>query len=288
MFDSEPPPAYPSQPPPPADESIRPMTYMGAALWATGIHIAFLWIDTAVVAVREGASRDLVAHIICQVAAYAFGLFLLLRVHGPHTSIRRFVGMRATNPMLVVLGALLGLAVTGPAHAIFDAIEARWPQEEGAVDLVELFFEVGRGQQALIVVGMVLLGPFVEELVYRGALFGTLRQGKRPHAVVLVTAVFFSLIHLEPRRMPPIFLVGLLLGYLRHASGSLLPAIALHTAFNAVPFGLLLYLGRARATQIELPDWVLAASLAVCALLICAVHLIAQRSRMAQAARARE
>lgn len=290
MFDSEPPPAYPSQPPPPADESIRPMTYVGAALWVTGIHIAFLWVVSAVVMLRESASRDLVAHIICQIVAYSLGLFLMLRVHGPHTPIRRFVGVRATHPLLVTLGALLGAAVTIPAAVLFSVINKRWPQEEVEFELADLFFQVGRGQQIFIAIGIIAIGPFLEELMFRGALFGPLRQDKSPVAVILLTTIFFAVVHQEPRRMVPIFLVGLLLGYLRHVSGSLLPSVALHTAFNAVQFVALISAGRAAAPTEDVPvphTWLFGA-VGLCAVLLVIIHLLAKRSRLAQNARAQE
>ena len=292
MFDSDPPPSNPFHPPAPpaADDSIRPMTYMGAALWVTGIHIAFLWVASAVVTVKESASRDLVAQLICQIVAYSLGLFLMLRVHGPQTPIRRFIGMRATNPLLVALAALLGASVSIPAAVLFSVIDKRFPQEEVEFEFVDLFFQVSRGEQVLIAIGVIAIGPFVEELVFRGALFGPLRQDKSPVAVILITTVFFALVHLDPRKMLPIFLVGLLLGYLRHVSGSLVPSVALHAGFNAVPFVDLFRADSASVTteDVDVPRMLLFGAVGLCAVLLVSIHLLAMRSRLAQNARAQE
>jgi hypothetical protein len=290
MFDSEPPPTNPSQPPP-TDESIRPMSYFGAALWVTGIHMAFLWVVAAVISLRESASRDLVAQLVCQIVAYSLGLFFMLRVHGPQTPIRQFVAIRSTSPLLVGLATLLGGAVAIPAAALLGAIEKRWPSEESASDFVDLFFQVGRAEQWLIAAGVVLIGPFVEEVVFRGGLFTPLRRDKPAAQVIFLTAAYFALVHLDPRRMVPIFFLGLLLGYLRHASGSLLPALAMHVGFNAIPFiDLLGSRDGAPASDevIDLPVEWLAGSLVACAILIVAIQLIAQHSPHAQAARSED
>jgi membrane protease YdiL (CAAX protease family) len=266
------------------------MTYMGAALWVTGIHIAFLWVASAVVTLRESASRDLVAQLICQIVAYSLGLFLMLRVHGPQTPIRRFVGMRATHPLLVALAALLGASVSIPAAVLFSFLDKRFPQEQVEFEFVDLFFQVTRGEQVLIAIGVIVIGPFVEELVFRGALFGPLRQDKSPVAVILITTAFFALVHLDPRKMLPIFLVGLLLGYLRHVSGSLIPSVALHAAFNAVPFVDLFRADSAAVTteEMDVPRALLFGALGLCAVLLVCIHFLAMRSRLAQNARAQE
>jgi hypothetical protein len=55
-------------------------------------------------------------------------------------------------------------------------------------------------------------------------------------AAIALTAIAFTLAHGVVVDLPVILLTGLGLGYLRSASGSLYPCIALHAVFNG--FGL--------------------------------------------------
>ena len=72
------------------------------------------------------------------------------------------------------------------------------------------------------------LGPLAEELLYRGALFEAL--GRR--AVPWATAALFALAHGPNAFFFPLFFVGLWLGLLAQRQGTILPAVALHAAFN--------------------------------------------------------
>ena len=60
-------------------------------------------------------------------------------------------------------------------------------------------------------------------------------QGK-PWWAVLLSAVLFSVIHMNPGQMPTAFLIGLLLGWLTYRTGSLLPGIVMHVFNNSVVF----------------------------------------------------
>jgi uncharacterized protein len=82
-----------------------------------------------------------------------------------------------------------------------------------------------------------VVGPVVEEVFFRGALFGGLRAQEglaRPtsHAV-FVSSLLFTIVHVRWQSFAPILLVGLIIAGLRVLSGSLVPAILAHMAFNA-------------------------------------------------------
>lgn len=85
-----------------------------------------------------------------------------------------------------------------------------------------------------------IIQPVAEELLFRGAVLAALLnwrplQGK-PWWAVLLSAVLFSVIHMNPGQMPSAFLIGLLLGWLTYRTGSLLPGIVMHVFNNSVVF----------------------------------------------------
>lgn len=95
-----------------------------------------------------------------------------------------------------------------------------------------------RGQRAyLMLLYVIILAPIVEEVGFRGILLGFLRgRGVPGIAAVLITAVGFAALHTQ-YTLPAIgavFILGLVLGWLRLASGSLGPPIIAHIAVNTL------------------------------------------------------
>lgn len=104
---------------------------------------------------------------------------------------------------------------------------------------------------------IVVIGPAVEELVFRGAIFGglyklgrlvtgkTARIGGTAAFVVsagLSSALFASL-HLEPAILPAIFVLAVSLCWLLRRTGSLLPPFVAHATFNSFTTALLVLAG---------------------------------------------
>jgi uncharacterized protein len=85
-------------------------------------------------------------------------------------------------------------------------------------------------------VQIVLLAPIVEELFFRGLLFGVLALNESPRATILFSSLLFMLAHHpyynSAATLLLIFLMGIVLGVLRKQTGSLWPCIALHSINN--------------------------------------------------------
>lgn len=81
-----------------------------------------------------------------------------------------------------------------------------------------------------------LLAPLAEEIVFRGAILRSLLQSYRPWVAILVSAIFFSVVHANPAQMPHAFVIGLLMGWMYWRTGSILPGIALHWVNNSVAY----------------------------------------------------
>lgn len=80
-----------------------------------------------------------------------------------------------------------------------------------------------------------LLGPFVEEMVFRGAMTGSLLAKRYSIIVVLaVPSLLFAAIHLNPELTPFYFAYGLIIGWFAMRTGSLWPSIAFHATNNIV------------------------------------------------------
>ncbi len=93
--------------------------------------------------------------------------------------------------------------------------------------------------KVLVLTTLLVISPLGEEVLFRGLLEGYLIIHNDPaYAVVTIPALLFTLIHLQPLRKNPVLLVetllvGLLLGYTRITTTSLIPVITGHSALNA-------------------------------------------------------
>ena len=87
---------------------------------------------------------------------------------------------------------------------------------------------------ALRVVAVCLLGPAVEELLFRGVLFSFLRQYLPVAAVILLAAGSWALLHwsYDWAVIGVIFVDGLLLGVARWRTKSLVAPILMHMLYN--------------------------------------------------------
>jgi membrane protease YdiL (CAAX protease family) len=86
-----------------------------------------------------------------------------------------------------------------------------------------------------IVVRACLLAPLVEELMFRGLLYGWLRPHLSTWLTIVVTALAFMLIHFYPILFPFAFIFGIAAGWVRERTGSSLVMVAAHVA-NSVLF----------------------------------------------------
>ena len=90
----------------------------------------------------------------------------------------------------------------------------------------------------LTFVVVVLIGPFVEEVFFRGFIFaGLLRRFGLPVAL-LASSMVFGIAHLDMATMGPAFFSGVAFALVYWRSGSLGPVILAHTAQNAIAFAL--------------------------------------------------
>lgn len=87
---------------------------------------------------------------------------------------------------------------------------------------------------------VVLVGPLVEELLFRRTLLGWLEARTGSVLAAVLQAAVFSVLHVIPAAMVLTFLMGLAAALLARAHGSLWPAVALHVLNNLVATSILL------------------------------------------------
>lgn len=95
-------------------------------------------------------------------------------------------------------------------------------------------FGTGFGSFLAVFVVGAILAPVVEEVVFRGFLFGGLRTHMEPRYAILLSAALFGALHFQPLAFPVLLLLGALLAALYQRTGSLWMPILMHFCINAI------------------------------------------------------
>lgn len=155
-------------------------------------------------------------------------------------------GLRRFRPLAFGASVVALVAVTR-AFTLAYAVGAEslgWKMPAGpASDLTLYFGRDGLGL-ALTVVMIVVVGPFFEELVFRGVLAGFLQESMGAWPAVVVSALVFAAFHANGWMFAPVAVMGLGCAWAALRTRSLWAAYVLHMLYNAVPVFLIFALAK--------------------------------------------
>jgi membrane protease YdiL (CAAX protease family) len=210
---------------------------------------------------------------------YLVAISLICWVHQPNVPIAHVVCFRAAPIGFYPVAILLGISAVLPIDAIYDAILRRYPIA-GPDTLSGVFRTPGvaSGKLAVVTFVAVGLGPMLEELYFRGALFGCLRRRYSPAVLIGATSAMFAVVHVDWQRYVPVAIAGIAFGAMRHASGSIFPSIVVHMAFNGLSVALMVLETPAEGELGRRSLWVVASGV-FALLLLGLTALLAQRFR---------
>jgi membrane protease YdiL (CAAX protease family) len=184
------------------------------------------------------------------------------------------------------LSLLLGAATVPVALTLEHAMSRMAPRGENML-MQMMAQDPGPLALALLGVTLVVAAPVGEELLFRGlSLRGMERRYGFWPAAWIVSVVFAS-IHLNLTGFPALFLVSLLLCWVTSRTGTLLPAILMHSAYNGVQFAMLAASDPSPESVKQalsspawpIPAWMVASSLALAALCLLGLAALARRPR---------
>ena len=135
------------------------------------------------------------------------------------------LGLRPANWKYVVLGALATMALS-------VAVSQIGLQPEGMKQVLDIVRDLH--QLALSLLLLAVLAPLVEELVFRGLLYGWVAGRWGGNVGWIVSSIAFAAAHAEPAHIVLVFPLGLLFGWLRKRTDSLLPSLVAHIANNSL------------------------------------------------------
>lgn len=125
---------------------------------------------------------------------------------------------------IILLGALasLGLAKLVTLFPI-DDIWGNYEEIQGSFNENALIWQI---------LGLVFIGPCVEEIIFRGLVYKRIKRYTEGMAPVYVSALLFGLYHFNLVQGLYAFLLGILLCYVQEKYGTLLAPVLLHMSAN--------------------------------------------------------
>lgn len=217
-------------PPFPTPFQAALLTLMGSFFAGAVLLVASEWM-TPTAALGLGTALGLGA-------AGALGATNIPRPHGARVGL---VGLRARQllPLLLLLPvALVASEIDNVVRVFLPPPDA--PQvAQQALDRLPTHTGLAVIETVVVVVGLV---PIVEEWFFRGVLQQGLIASVGVHGGIFLTALLFAMGHGSPGVSPQSWaalvaqalLLGLMLGFARHQTGSILASIVLHVGVNGL------------------------------------------------------
>jgi hypothetical protein len=83
------------------------------------------------------------------------------------------------------------------------------------------------------IITIVIAAPILEEILCRGIVLRGLLKSYPAHKAILISAIFFAAIHLNPWQALPAFFGGLFIGWVYYKTQSVIPGMVIHATINA-------------------------------------------------------
>lgn len=168
--------------------------------------------------------------VAAQLLAYGLGLIVILPRVGPVRP--SFRGLRqgvaafwVASLSVIAIGQLVAWLTGTPLVSRNQALD--------------LFRDADPTAMVWLGLLVVVAGPFFEEYLFRGLLFGGLRTTGREVLATLLAAAVFAVAHRDPAGFLPYLILGVVFARCYAQSGSLFPGMVAHALFNGQTFALL-------------------------------------------------
>ena len=85
---------------------------------------------------------------------------------------------------------------------------------------------------AFLILSVAIVTPIAEELFFRGYLLDAINRKHGDWTAIILSSILFGLVHIDPFVVGSAFMGGVIYGWIRMRTGSLLPSIACHMMWN--------------------------------------------------------
>ena len=211
--------------------------YYPTILQAIHLLILYLFIQTVVdfplALIDYYNGTDYLYHPVKKVVL-GIGSTLFILFYGFRKSkapLKKVFPVRFFNPLILVFLVTFFWGLHNLIEQVNIAIEKIIPAPPWFWELFSNIFKSDFGWWGAFM-KVAIVAPVVEELIFRGLIFQGFRRNYNKFVAVIMSALLFSLFHLNPWQMPATFVLGLLLGWLMIRTNSLILSILAHSINN--------------------------------------------------------
>lgn len=180
----------------------------------------------------DGASQAMTLLLWAMIIVYIIMFFLCRYLIGCNEVIRlrwRSAGKTAGNPLLLVI--LYSLALIVFEFGLSEYITS-YTDVGDANEMIAQYFQFGNAVTAVVLV--VVVTPLTEEMMFRGAVFGGLRERYGFWPAALISSAIFAAAHMNPWSMVCTFMIAMFYALLFEKTGSLVYSMIGHGINNLI------------------------------------------------------
>lgn len=148
--------------------------------------------------------------------------------------------IKGFNPLILLAIAVLFIGLQYNVGFINIFISAVLPMPSWFEELFERVFDDGNGFWSAFI-NVSIIAPITEESLFRGIIMHGLMRNYKSWYAILLSAILFSLFHMNPWQMTYTFFLGIVLGLLMIRTRSLPLCILAHSLNNFIVLLLITY-----------------------------------------------
>lgn len=142
--------------------------------------------------------------------------------------------LKKVPPPVLLFSVVGGLSLTILSDELDRLVNLIFPIPEWLLEQMQPLQAQGMFDWFIIIIGAVIVASFAEEALFRGFFQVTLEQKGDVTRAVLLSALGWTIIHMNPYWSVQIFVLGVFIGYLAWRSDSIIPPMIVHGTNNLV------------------------------------------------------
>lgn len=171
---------------------------------------------------------------IAPVVGILLPVFILARRF--HPGVRRQLSIARPRPIPSILVTVATIIMVAIVDNVYVISQHFLPTPHYYLEGLKELKPTGLGSAALTFVGLCLVVPAAEEIVFRGIVQRVFQRNMTPFVSIVLAGVFFGVIHLSPQLLLSMTCFGVFLGFVFHTTSNLTYTILSHGVLNAVAF----------------------------------------------------
>ncbi len=137
----------------------------------------------------------------------------------------------STKPANLFLSVVLGLSLLLPISTLVSLLSI----DKLSTDSQDRINTIVNGNNIFItLLAIGLVAPIIEEIIFRGLIFGELKRKIPIPAAIVIQALLFGMYHGNYTQAIYASVLGIVLGYVCYKTGSIVSSILVHISFNTL------------------------------------------------------